>query len=344
MTSRSSTNARNATIGSDAPTVVSTFAGCGGSSLGYKWAGFRELLAIDFDDNAVETFRANFPEIPIWKADMTKMEPKGILEFSGLKPGELDTLDGSPPCQGFSTAGKRRVSDGRNELFLSFVKLLAGLKPKTFVMENVAGMCTGRMKGTFLDVVEALGKAGYAVKCRKMNAMWYGVPQSRERLIFLGVRNDLSVEPSFPLPTAEFPVSAANALKGVDNSAAEIVKPSDSPLFGTTVSAMAKRLKQGENGQKVAGVGKGFGLRRLRADRPSYTITKTFSTSMSAGLLHPTEDRYLTIPELKRLASFPDDFIFVGKFQEQWARIGNAVMPRFMEAIARHVRVEILKR
>ena len=91
------------------PTVISTFAGCGGSSLGYKWAGFQELLAIEWDDNAVETFKLNFPEVPMWKRDMKAVTGKEILDFTGLKPGDLDILDGSPPCQGFSVIGKRDV-------------------------------------------------------------------------------------------------------------------------------------------------------------------------------------------------------------------------------------------
>src|SRR3990167_6277348 len=98
-------------------TVISTFAGCGGSSLGYKLAGFKELLAIDFDKNAVETFKLNFPDVPVWQEDITKVASFDMLSFTGLKKGELDVLDGSPPCQGFSMAGKRKVSDPRNKLF-----------------------------------------------------------------------------------------------------------------------------------------------------------------------------------------------------------------------------------
>src|SRR3990167_2497045 len=99
-------------------TVISLFSGCGGSSLGYKLAGFKELLAIDFDKNSVETFKLNFPDVPIWQKDIKEVGSQEILDFCKIKKGELDILDGSTPCQGFSMAGSKRVGDDRNSLFL----------------------------------------------------------------------------------------------------------------------------------------------------------------------------------------------------------------------------------
>jgi DNA (cytosine-5)-methyltransferase 1 len=105
----------------DAPTVISLFAGCGGSSLGYSMAGYRELLAVEWDDHAVETLKLNFPDVPVWHGDIAKFSVEECLRITGLQPGELDVLDGSPPCQGFSTAGKRKMDDGRNQLFREYV-------------------------------------------------------------------------------------------------------------------------------------------------------------------------------------------------------------------------------
>jgi DNA (cytosine-5)-methyltransferase 1 len=178
--------------GPDAPTVISTFAGCGGSSLGYSMAGFRELLAVEWDDNAVETFKLNFPDVPVWHGDIAKLSVEECLRISGLKPGELDVLDGSPPCQGFSTAGRRKMEDGRNQLFREYVRLLRGLKPKYFVMENVSGMVKGKMKLIFVEILRELKGSGYHVEARLMNAMYFGVPQSRERMIFIGRRLDVA--------------------------------------------------------------------------------------------------------------------------------------------------------
>jgi DNA (cytosine-5)-methyltransferase 1 len=177
----------------NAPTVISLFAGCGGSSLGYSMAGYRELLAVEWDDHAVETFKANFPDVPVWHGDIAKLSVEECLRITGLKPGELDVLDGSPPCQGFSTAGKRKMDDGRNQLFREYVRLLRGLQPKVLIMENVSGMVKGKMKLIFVDILKELKDAGYHVEARLLNAMYYGVPQSRQRMIFIGVREDIWV-------------------------------------------------------------------------------------------------------------------------------------------------------
>ena len=182
----------------NAPTVISTFAGAGGSSLGYSMAGFRELLAVEWDDNAVETFRLNFPDVPVYHGDIAKLSVEQCLDIAGLQPGELDIFDGSPPCQGFSTAGKRQLDDPRNQLFREYVRLLQGLKPKVFIMENVSGMVKGLMKLVFVEILKELKASGYRVSARLLNAMYFGVPQSRERMIFVGVRDDLGIEPSHP--------------------------------------------------------------------------------------------------------------------------------------------------
>jgi DNA (cytosine-5)-methyltransferase 1 len=175
----------------DAPMVISLFAGCGGSSLGYSMAGYRELLAVEWDEHAVETFRLNFPGVPVWQGDIADLSVEECLRIAGLEPGELDVLDGSPPCQGFSTAGRRKMEDGRNQLFREYVRLLRGLRPKVLVMENVSGMVKGKMKLIFVEILRELKASGYTVSARLMNAMYYGVPQSRERMIFIGVRTDL---------------------------------------------------------------------------------------------------------------------------------------------------------
>jgi len=175
----------------NAPTLISLFAGCGGSSLGYSMAGYRELLAVEWDDHAVATFRLNFPDVPVYHGDIAKLSVDECLRLAGIGPEELDVLDGSPPCQGFSTAGKRKMDDGRNQLFREYVRLLRGLRPKVLVMENVSGMVKGKMKLIFAEILRELKESGYHVSARLMNAMYYGVPQSRQRMIFIGGREDL---------------------------------------------------------------------------------------------------------------------------------------------------------
>src|SRR3972149_6110372 len=202
-------------------TVISTFAGCGGSSLGYKWAGFKELLAIEWENNAVETSKLNFPEVPIWQRDICSVTGKEILDFCNIKSGELDVFDGSPPCQGFSTAGKRQIADKRNDLFKEYIRLVNDIQPKVFVMENVSGMMKGKMKGKFIEIITTLKSLNYQVKCKLLNSMWYDVPQSRERLIFIGVRNDLKLQPVFPKPNKSF-ITVEEAFKNVNNSNCEM--------------------------------------------------------------------------------------------------------------------------
>jgi DNA (cytosine-5)-methyltransferase 1 len=171
--------------------VISLFAGCGGSSLGYSMAGYRELLAVEWDKHAVETFRLNFPGVQEWQGDIADLSVEECLRITGLQPGQLDVLDGSPPCQGFSTAGKRKMDDGRNQLFREYIRLLRGLQPKVLIMENVSGMVKGKMKLIFVEILKELKASGYHVSARLMNAMYFGVPQSRQRMIFIGVREDL---------------------------------------------------------------------------------------------------------------------------------------------------------
>lgn len=321
-------------------TVISTFCGCGGSSLGYKWAGFKELLAIDFDNNAVETFRLNFPEVPCWQRDITTVKVKEILKFCNIKVGELDILDGSPPCQGFSTAGKRQVIDNRNDLFKNFVYLIRELQPKIFIMENVSGMVKGKMKGKFKEIILSLKALNYQVKCKLLNAKYYEVPQSRERLFFIGIRNDLNLKPVFPEGNNKIIISK-EALQNIKNEKWELSyvnRIKDSVIYPRIC-----KMKMDECYNKYSPTGSGFTLRRINKNKPSWTITKTVCHCASAdGLLHYNENRKLTITEVKRLCSYPDNFKMIGKFTEQWARLGNSVMPKQMYHIAKTLKEKIL--
>ena len=193
------------------PTVVSTFAGAGGSSLGYSAAGFQELLATDGDEGCAKTFRINFPGVPYLVADVRELTAEALMEAAGVSLGELDVLDGSPPCQGFSTAGKRELADPRNQLYNEFVRLLQGVRPRAFVLENVSGMVKGKMKVLFVDKTRKLKAAGYRVSCRLLDAKWLGVPQSRKRLIWVGIREDIGVDPRHPEPFGR-PFSLADAI------------------------------------------------------------------------------------------------------------------------------------
>lgn len=321
----------------NAPTVISTFAGAGGSSLGYSMAGFRELLAVEWDKNAVETFKLNFPDVPVYHGDIAKLSVDEVLQMTGLKPGELDVFDGSPPCQGFSTAGKRQLDDPRNQLFREYVRLLRGLKPKVFIMENVSGMVKGVMKLVFVEILKELKASGYKVSARLLNAMYFNVPQSRQRMIFIGVREDLGIEPSHP-EAESVPVIVRQAFFNV--TLGEIKKPTGE------AEKIVIEMKQGEDGndafQRInqTNVRHWFGLKRLHFEKPAKTLVK----SILSGQIHPTENRYLAEGEIKRIGSFPDSYKMIGDLPTKWMCIGNSVPPLFMRSIARHVRTEILEK
>ncbi len=324
----------------DAPTVISTFAGGGGSTTGYKMAGFHELLAVEWDDNAVQTLRLNYPELAIYHGDIAKLSVEETLERTGLARGRLDVLDGSPPCQGFSTAGRRLLDDPRNQLFREYVRLLRGLQPKVFVMENVSGMVKGKMKLVFVEILKELKASGYNVSARLLNAMYFSVPQSRERMIFIGVREDLKTKPSYPRAQTLKPITLRQALEGVVNTEDEL---KDSRYKdGLRSSQLLAQLKPWEQGSKVTG-GSHFGLKRLDFSRPSGTVLKQDGSGASCSCCHPYELRRLTIRELKRVGSLPDSYQLVGKYAQQWERIGNSVPPLMMRAIALQIKQDLLK-
>jgi len=313
------------------PTVISTFAGCGGSSLGYKMAGYKVLAAVEWDGTAAETYRMNFPDVPVLQQDIADVAAKELLELTGLARGELDVLDGSPPCQGFSTAGKRKLDDPRNTLFKEFVRLLDGLGPKAFVMENVSGLVKGKMKWAFVRIMRELKAAGYKVRCRLLDAAWFGVPQHRKRLIWIGMRDDLGVQPMFPEPLPRL-VTVRQALQGIE--AEHKGNPNGDRL--RLIHAIPPGDTNGGGKYSLRlGMGKGgFGLARLAWDKPSYTICKS-----QGSIVHPDYDAYITARQAARLSSFPDDFRFPQNDGRAWELVGNSVPPLLMKAIAGAVKV-----
>lgn len=325
----------------DAPTVISTFAGAGGSSLGYSMAGYRELLAVEWDANAVTTFGLNFPDVPIYHGDIAALSVDEVLRRTGLQPGELDVFDGSPPCQGFSRAGKFTLDDPRNQLFREYVRLLRGLRPKVFVMENVSGMVKGKMKLIFVDILRELKASGYKVSARLLNAMYFHVPQSRERMIFIGVRDELGTAPTHPKAQSK-PRILIEALQKTDNTPLDIT---ESTYPESTLSyRLLAQMKEWEEGAQYHPNGSMFSLRRLAWNKPSRVVLREDGGGASCQCCHPTENRRLTIPEVKRVGSFPDAFQLIGSVGERWARIGNSVPPLLMRSLAHHIRTHILER
>jgi DNA (cytosine-5)-methyltransferase 1 len=319
--------------GPDAPTVISTFAGGGGSSLGYSMAGYRELLAVEWDNNAVETFKLNFPDVPVYHGDIAKLSVKECMKLAGLsEPGELDLLDGSPPCQGFSSAGKRILNDPRNQLFREYIRLLRGLKPKVFVMENVPGLVKGKMKLIFAEIMRELKASGYRVRCKKLNAMYFYVPQSRERLIFIGVRDDLEIEGSYPKAESR-PIVVKNAWENISLEKDDLNYAKKIIDHRPSIAKWLKITPAGQQLSKYEPRGYFFNWARLCFDKVARSIPKE-----DTNICHPIEMRAICYSEAARLASFPDTFKFPCSPHQNRLRIGNSVPPFFMRSIAEHIK------
>lgn len=314
------------------PTVISTFAGCGGSSLGYHLAGFHELLAVEWEQNAVDTFKLNFPQVTVYHGDIAKLTGDECMRLAGIQKCKLDVLDGSPPCQGFSTAGKRKFDDPRNSLFKEYARLIYELQPKVFVMENVTGMVKGCMKQAYLAIIKTLRDCGYKAKGEVMNAMYFNVPQSRERVIIIGVREDLGIEPSHPRPqTAPIPAGS------IESIALPRLNHSD------RVVGLWSKLRPGMSGDELPeSGGNWFGLQKVNPRKPCPTVLKGWTAG--TGLLHWNENRFLSIPELAQIASFGLDYKWTGGPANAIERIGNSVPPNLMRAIAEHIKTNILEK
>ena len=369
--------------------VVSTFSGCGGSSLGYKMAGFKVLWANEFIPEAQVTYRANHPSTILDIRDIRTVQAEDILKAVNLNVGEIDLFDGSPPCASFSTVGIRdkgwgtvkAYSDSEqrtDDLFFEYARLIKGTQPKCFVAENVRGLTIGVAKDMLGDfqqdmfkdqsrtIVHTLMDCGYRVGFRVLNAANLGVPQIRQRVIFVGIRKDLakefSLEPCWPcnLPykyslreaipwlSGMIYVEESNGLKSIGTGMGHPFIRKDNTQMPTIVCSPVRIIEKIE--VVCAGV---FGKEHWKSiDQPGGTIGASPNTGNGlspSGVLKITDTRgetkrKFTIEELKRICSFPDDFILTGSFSQQWERLGRAVPPVMMKHIAACVRDNILKK
>ena len=353
-------------------TVASTFSGAGGSCTGYRMAGFKVVWANEFVPAAQASYKANCASDSILDCrDIKLVQASEILAATGLKVGELDIFDGSPPCQAFSTAGKREKGWGKDKsyehgakqknetLFDEYTRLLRGLKPKVFVAENVSGLVKGTAKGYFLEILAALKASGYRVTCRVLDAQWLGVPQQRQRTIFIGVREDLNLEPTHPKPLA-YRYSVRDALPWIIGASVathgftkgdELTPDKPAPAVpasgGATYTGHQVEAETDTSRYVVQGLVAHSGYKKtIRPfEEPSQTIQASGASEHLSGIIQTkTEKRKFTIDELKRICAFPDDFILCGSYAQQWERLGNSVPPLMMRAIASTIRDRILLR
>lgn len=179
--------------------VIDLFAGAGGMTEGLKQAGFKSLLANEYDPMAAQTFEFNHPDVKVMIKDVRELSVAEIIDCTGLEIGELALVAGGPPCQGFSLAGPRLNDDPRNQMFKEFVRIVSGLRPQSFLFENVAGIMSMSGGAALKAIVSEFESIGYRCEFKLLNAADYGVPQARPRFIMFGSRDKTSI--GFPDPT-----------------------------------------------------------------------------------------------------------------------------------------------
>lgn len=308
--------------------VASLFAGAGGLDLGFISAGHKVIWANDNYEDAVSTYRRNIGN-HIYLGDIKNVSCSEIPEH--------DILIGGFPCQGFSVANtQRHAKDTRNQLYLEFLRVLSIKKPRYFVAENVKGILSLEKGEVFKMIAADFSNTGYQVKHQVLNSANYGVPQKRERVIIIGVRNDLNISIDHPDPThidTKFYPSKLKPWVSVQKALENIPDPDGNhSLLNHTYS----KFKLKFNGY--------IGNRRIEPTKPAPTVTARGDSKGGVVVLHhPNNKRRMSARELAVIQSFPSDFEFIGTNSSVYRQIGNAVPPLMAFHIAKQFPRERIK-
>lgn len=342
--------------------TISTFSGAMGLDNGLEKAGFSIRLAVEIEKDMCNTIRLNKPNLPLISDDIRNYSGEELLKKAGIKPGELFLLCGGPPCQAFSTAGKRRgLDDERGNVFLKYISLIGEMRPKYFLIENVRGLLsatykhpsspidTPAPKGSALSyLLYQIKKLGYSYSFTLYDAANYGVPQHRERVIILGSREGYKI-PHIPPTHNEHGasglkpwVSLSNALHGLTQCTCGKIPVKRQKFYqylkaGQNWKNLPPEIQEEAMGKsyKLQGGKTGF-YRRLSWDKPAPTLV-TCPTMPATELCHPDEIRPLSLEEYARIQMFPDSWRFSGNIAAVYKQIGNAVPVGLAEAVGRHI-------
>jgi DNA (cytosine-5)-methyltransferase 1 len=345
------------------PTLVDLFSGAGGFSVGFERAGFKTILGLDIHRAAAETFMRNFPKAGFILGDARRVPVEPVLEATaGTRP---DVITAGVPCQGFSLNNRKRCADDRrNYLFLEVIRFAETLRPKALVIENVPGMASTRKGGTDLsfvqEVVFAVEELGYEVSFARLNAADYGVPQTRERVFFVGVEKGLRFE--WPEPLRGPASSEKRPYVTVWEAIGDLppLEPGEGKREYTTEphSAYARLMRAGASQlfnheaplhdestlKRIANTCPGEPLYRSFKQRVRLDPKRPSPTVVAGGIrprfffAHLFQNRGLTVREQARLQSFPDTFIYEGGMVQGRVLTGNAVPPLLAEALARAIK------
>ncbi len=354
---------------------ISLFSGSFGLDLGFEYAGFEVGVALDIEPASEEIISANRPKIPFILDDIVNVDTKTILETAGIDKGDLDVLTGGPPCQPFSTAGKREgLNDPRASPLTEYIRVINEAQPKVFVMEEVTGLLSARLshvpikernnrkllpeeeKGSVWKVItEELRKTGYKIRYETLNAADYGAPQNRKRVILIGVRPDIEIKiPLIPEPTHKKPnlssldqlhpwINLQNSIMGIEPGECPDLSPKFKkympcvPPGGNWRQIPDDLKKEAMNNAFYAGGGKMGFYRRLCWFEQSPTLV-TSPTMKSTMMVHPWEDRPISVNEYKVIQGFPIEWLLPGSVSNKYKKVGEAVPPTLSFAIAKNVR------
>lgn len=322
------------------PTVISTFSGPGGSSLGYERADCDVRVALDcapdkFSNAIPETYRRNHPDTTFLEKNAWKTSADELLDAADLDKRELDILDGSPPCSPFSGANAT-TEWGDHEhgtLFDRYTYFVDKLQPKTFVAENVPQLAEGKTKGYYKQLCKNLRHKGYNLTVRKIDPVYLGAAHHRRRLMFIGIREDIGTPPE--IRPRERPTTVRESWQGLERNLDEIKKAkkraerSDRYEF---IQQLPPDAQTSVEDVRDDGSVAGFTTYRLSYRKPAPTLT-----SRRDDFFHPSEDRCLTIPEAKRLTGLPDDYEI-----PNWECVIRCLPPCLTETIANKLQQTVL--
>ncbi len=346
--------------------VISLFSGAMGLDIGLARAGLNIVIGQDFDKSCVETMQANGHAVLC--GDIREIKAPDLLEETGMKVGEPFLICGGPPCQPFSTAGKRLgINDPRGSLFMDFIRMIDYIRPRFFVMENVKGIISSPLKhvpieerdesdpeqqlGTVLDVIlNEFNKLKYKTVYGVLDAVNYGVPQFRERFVLIGSRDNEEI--FLPVPT-HFAVhqnekykwqSLSSAIKDLENAPGVCESFSQErlkylrlvPEGGNWRSLPEEMIEEAMGGAYRSGGGKVGFYRRLSYSEPCPTLV-TSPVQKATMMCHPVKDRPLSIKEYARIQQFPEEWVFTGTVASQYRQIGNAVPVGLAEQIGKAI-------
>jgi len=323
---------------------IELFAGAGGLALGLEKAGFETIGLIEYDKDAANTLKSNRPKWNVIHDDIANISSLDLTSYFNIQKNELALLSGGAPCQAFSYAGKRLgLDDARGTLFYHYAVFLRKLQPMTFLFENVRGLISHDKGRTYQTILEIFKAEGYTVQTSILNAWNFGVAQKRERLIMIGVRNDLTdkVKINPPVPYGykpvlrdilmDVPASAGTQYSEHKRKIFELVPPGG--YWRNIPEDIAKDYMKS---CWYMGGGRTGILRRLSMDEPSLAVL-TSPSQKQTDRCHPLEARPFTVRENARCQCFPDDWIFSGGVGQQYKQVGNAVPVNLAYEVAKTI-------